>query len=46
MICPECKAEYREGFTRCADCDIELVEANSIENVRNVLEDCEYEIQL
>jgi len=25
MICPECKAEYREGFTRCADCDVELV---------------------
>jgi hypothetical protein len=26
MICPQCKAEYRQGFTRCADCDIELVE--------------------
>jgi hypothetical protein len=25
MICPVCKAEYREGFTRCADCDVELV---------------------
>jgi hypothetical protein len=25
MICPNCKAEYREGFTRCADCDVELV---------------------
>jgi hypothetical protein len=25
MICPECKAEYRSGFTRCADCDVELV---------------------
>jgi len=25
MICPECKAEYRPGFTRCADCDVELV---------------------
>lgn len=25
MICPECMAEYREGFTRCADCDEELV---------------------
>ena len=32
MICPECKAEYREGYTRCADCDIELVKADSIEN--------------
>ena len=27
MICPECKAEYRQGFTRCADCDVELVYA-------------------
>jgi len=27
MFCPECKAEYRQGFTRCADCDVELVYA-------------------
>jgi hypothetical protein len=26
MICPQCKAEYRAGFTRCADCDMDLVE--------------------
>ena len=25
MICPQCKAEYREGFTSCADCEIPLV---------------------
>jgi len=25
MICPVCKAEYRQGFTRCADCDVDLV---------------------
>src|SRR5215212_10340674 len=25
MICPQCGSEYREGFTRCADCDVELV---------------------
>lgn len=25
MFCPECRAEYREGFTRCADCDVDLV---------------------
>jgi hypothetical protein len=26
MFCPRCKAEYRQGFTRCADCDVELVD--------------------
>jgi hypothetical protein len=26
MLCPNCKAEYRLGFTRCADCDVDLVE--------------------
>jgi len=25
MFCPQCRAEYRPGFTRCADCDLELV---------------------
>ena len=23
--CPNCKTEYREGFTHCADCGAELV---------------------
>ena len=26
MFCPKCKAEYREGFTVCADCGVPLVE--------------------
>jgi hypothetical protein len=25
MFCPQCQAEYRQGFTRCADCGIDLV---------------------
>ena len=27
MFYPECKAEYRLGFTHCPDCDVDLVEA-------------------
>jgi len=26
MFCPQCNAEYRPGFTRCSDCDVDLVE--------------------
>ena len=26
MICPNCKTEYRAGFTKCADCDVDLVD--------------------
>jgi hypothetical protein len=26
MICPECKAEYRDGFDKCSDCDVDLVD--------------------
>lgn len=25
MFCPICKSEYREGFTRCNDCGVDLV---------------------
>ena len=33
MFCPECKAEYRPGFTRCTDCDLDLVEELPEDNV-------------
>jgi hypothetical protein len=26
MICPQCKVEYREGFARCSDCNVALVD--------------------
>jgi hypothetical protein len=25
MYCPECRTEYREGFTECADCHVPLL---------------------
>ena len=25
MFCPNCRAEYRVGFTRCNDCEVALV---------------------
>ena len=27
MFCPQCKAEYRQGFTHCADCDVDLIDS-------------------
>ena len=26
MFCPQCRVEYRPGFTHCTDCDLDLVE--------------------
>lgn len=25
MFCPKCRTEYREGYSECADCHVELV---------------------
>ena len=25
MFCPVCKSEYRDGFTKCSDCEVDLV---------------------
>ena len=46
MFCPHCKAEYRAGFTHCADCDVDLVwelPKNAIE-MRQTGEDGEYRV--
>lgn len=46
MFCPECKVEYRPGFTRCADCDVELVHElpkNALE-LRRVGKNGEYRV--
>ncbi len=34
MFCPLCKAEYREGFFRCTDCNVALVNALPQETAR------------
>jgi hypothetical protein len=31
-FCPNCEAEYREGITRCQDCDMDLVAELTPEN--------------
>jgi len=31
MVCPQCKVEYRRGFTRCVDCNVDLVPEPSTE---------------
>lgn len=36
--CPKCKYEYREGITKCADCDVELVDELPIEEPEEMKE--------
>jgi hypothetical protein len=36
MFCPKCKGEYREGFYKCADCGINLVDEKPPELVEEV----------
>jgi hypothetical protein len=46
VFCPRCKAEYRKGFTRCADCEVDLVyelPKQAIE-LRQTGEDREYRV--
>jgi len=44
MYCPICRAEYRVNFTRCSDCDVDLVndlpleQAPEYENLVTVFE--------
>lgn len=33
MFCPSCHSEYRPGFTRCASCDVDLVENLVVETI-------------
>ena len=37
--CPKCGAEYRDGFTRCASCDVPLVDRLTDEQSKAVFYD-------
>jgi len=39
MFCPNCKTEYRDGFTHCSDCGAELAEALPVSHAPEVEED-------
>jgi len=39
MFCPQCKSEYREGFYRCTDCNIDLVSQLREPAIREQLKD-------
>ena len=41
-FCPECKAEYREGFTKCSDCHIPLTDTLPDEILKEIQEKNEY----
>ncbi|HET7435551.1 MAG TPA: hypothetical protein VFN10_12660 [Thermoanaerobaculia bacterium] len=34
MICPSCESEFREGFTHCRSCDVDLVEPSKTPGIR------------
>ncbi len=49
MFCPTCKAEYKEGITRCAECGTELVpelkETESEEQVSGGIDEATSELE-
>ncbi len=42
MFCPNCNTEYREGFTVCADCQVDLVEEIHADDSKPDDEDFEF----
>lgn len=51
LYCPKCKSEYRDGFTKCSDCDEVLIDKivekpralESIDSDNNYIDDLEDE---
>lgn len=43
MYCPRCRSEYRAGFSKCADCGIDLVSELS-QSEKGISEKIEYEV--
>lgn len=42
MFCPNCKAEYREGYTRCADCGVDLVDKLPVKKIYEIDPDIQF----
>ena len=42
VYCPECRAEYRDGFTECSDCRVPLVAEKPTENKGPGIPDLEW----
>lgn len=38
MFCPQCNAEYQEGVTTCADCNVPLVPERPVATVDELIE--------
>lgn len=38
MYCPQCRVQYRDGFTECSDCHVALVPVVASEGPRSPLE--------
>jgi hypothetical protein len=38
LVCPQCGSTYRAGFTRCHTCDVELVAAERIEEIKKKID--------
>jgi hypothetical protein len=46
MFCPQCKAEYRDGFSRCSDCDVDLVARFPVKSLHSAPAPSEPEMKL